>query len=242
MIATGSESMYSDILLRTGDLIERNVEIFQGSGYSLEDTDMVSWSKDTYGTSDSFITIDANGTVDLTPMYSGNEHVTLTLIVGTADQLDLNNIRYKVDIEISSIEDLLTFEAYTADESKTPTELYNFNNYFGDGTTGDEESYYQIQANPSQWKNGSWAYLGMSFGKTWKGAGLTASVQTGGGDKTGNIWSAASYAADWKRGGEGNGLTLVLSRGGVYGGPGARLCEAGLCRQICHRGRGGRSG
>lgn len=155
-------------------------EIFQGSGYTIKDSDVVSWSKESYSESDDFVTIGANGTVDVSQVYSYNDRATLTMIVGTADQLNPNNIRYIVDVKVSPLEDLLVFDAATQNRQKI--EVYNHNNYYSDGGyvwDGNNVSVYQISTNPANYKYGDTAYISMDFGESWKDAGLTATVYSG---------------------------------------------------------------
>lgn len=155
-------------------------EIFASSSYTLKDSDKVSWSKESYGESDDFVTIDANGTIDLTPAYISSERVTLTLIVGSADQLDPGNIRYIVDVKVSSMEELLEFSAAAQDRQNI--EVYNYNNYFSDGgyrLNEKEVSVYQVSTDTANYNYGDAAYISMNFGESWKDAGLTAAVYNG---------------------------------------------------------------
>lgn len=206
-------------------------EIFAGSEYSLKDSDMVSWSRESYSESDDFVTIDANGTVDISQMYSYSDRVTLTLIVGTADQLNPNNIRYIVDVKVTPMENLLVFDAAT--QARQKIEVYNHNNYYSnDGymLDGKEISVYQVSTNPVNYKYGDTAYVSINFGEDWKDAGLTADVYNGyyrtqgelpASAITDSIWSQSDLTAgggflgtyEYVREDGAQALTLVLKRG-----------------------------
>ena len=83
------------------------------------------------------------------PKYS--RRVYLELIVGTADQLNLNNTRYIVDVELSSYDDLLT--ATAADAEGVPIDVYDTylseNNRYG--------NIYQIGVDKNDWTSGEQA-------------------------------------------------------------------------------------
>ena len=86
---------------------------------TLEADDLVVWAKE-YD-SDDFSIMGADGTLDLSPSDSYNNYVYFDLIVGNADQLDMeNNTLYNVTVEVSPEYDLLTGSAYTADGQEIP--------------------------------------------------------------------------------------------------------------------------
>lgn len=188
-------------------------DIFAGSGYSLKDSDMVSWSKASYSESDNFVTIDANGTVDISPVYAHSDRVTLTLIVGTADQLNPNNIRYIVDVKVSPVEDLLAFSAAT--QERQNIEVYNHNNYFNaDGymLDGKEVSIYQASTNSANYNYGDTVYVSMKFGESWKNAGLTAAIYNGYYRTQGELPASAITDSIWDQ----SDLTAVGGFLGTY--------------------------
>lgn len=205
-------------------------EIFVGSGYTLKDTDLVSWSKDYYSESDDFTTIDANGTIDLRPSDSYYDRVTLTMIVGTSDQFDPNNTRYIVEVSVTSIRDMLEFDAAT--EGRQKIDVYNHNNYFSENNytlNGNLVSVYQVNLNPALYDYGNSVYVSMNFSKIWQSAGLTATVYDGyynsvddlpGTDVTSTIWAQSDLTATGGLLGtfgyiedNAHALTLVLKRG-----------------------------
>ena len=143
-------------------------DLFKGTEYSLKDTDKVSWAKSsTYGALE-FTTIDASGTVDLTPDYYGNSSVDLVLIVGTADQLDPKNVRYVVDVRLTSLYDLIDADVCSA--SRGSIEVYGADLY-QNSYDGETFNSCQVTVDPKSYKQGDSIYVGMKFGETWKNAG-----------------------------------------------------------------------
>lgn len=203
-------------------------DLFKDTEYSLKDTDKVSWAKSSTSGALEFTTIDASGSVDLTPNYYGNSSVSLVLIVGTADQLDPKNIRYVVDVRLTSLYDLLDVDVCNANRGRIEvygTDLYQ-NSY-------DEETFNscQVTVDPKSYKQGDSIYVGMKFGESWKDSGLTAAVYDGyfktaaelpAADITATVWDQADlttaggvqgiYAYMRQEGAQ--AFTLVLKRGG----------------------------
>lgn len=100
-------------------------------------------------------------TVDLSSGSENNNSYTLELIVGTCDQLNPDNIRYRVDVYTGGMQDLLSFQATTLD-GKVIT-VYEDETYYNDGTYNDDgHCYYQVSAKASEY---SWEQIiKLSFG------------------------------------------------------------------------------
>lgn len=187
----------------------------------ISDDAVVSWAKNS---DDNYVTVTQSDKIDLSPRYNTSNTVSLELIVGTADQLDPDNIRYNVTVNITPMMEWLTFNAATADDPRNPIQLYD--SYFFDNN-GDKWIY-EIGAKDVSRP----AYLSMELSQEWAGRpGVSAQVYTGyyqseeeiaaagpaAEDVTTQVWgtqaTSAGYLADysWKSGYEGMpSFTVVL--------------------------------
>ena len=141
-----------------------DVAVWAKWGYYDEDGDYVSENDDFYMVDDSL-------TLDLSSYSQYSRRVYLELIVGTADQLNLNNTRYIVDVELSSYDDLLT--ATAADAEGVPIDVYDTylseNNRYG--------NIYQIGVDKNDWTSGEQASLTLALSTEF--SGLTATAYEG---------------------------------------------------------------
>lgn len=151
-------------------------DLFQGTEYTLKDTDMVSWAKGgSYGSLE-FTTIPASGTVDLSQSYYGSSSTNLVLIVGTADQLNPNNVRYLVNVETSRLDELIAADVCTADRRKI--DVYDSNLY---QNTRDGVAYngYSVGVDPNNYQRGEQVWVSLKFGENWANSGLGVTVYDG---------------------------------------------------------------
>lgn len=128
----------------------------------------VVWAKQNYydedgnyiQSSDDFKVLSDPKTLDLSSKY-GN--CRLELIVGTADQLNPNNIRYIVQVSASrGLDDMLNFDAKTTEGAAI--NIYNHQNYYGDR---NGKNYYQLAADLETLPSGE-CKLTFGFSNKWK--------------------------------------------------------------------------
>lgn len=102
------------------------------AGGSFTGDEDVVWAKRN-NVNDEFHIISQNETIDL---ISDHQMTNLQLIVGTANQLDADNIRYLVSIKISDRYEWLVPELYqqASDGSRTALEIYNTNYQYLNGS------------------------------------------------------------------------------------------------------------
>lgn len=111
--------------------------------------------------SDDFKVLSDSRTLDLS---NTNSYCRLELIVGTADQLNPDNIRYIVQVFTSQgLDDMLNFAAKTVDG--TTIEIYNRRNYYGSQNGRD---YYQLTADPNTFPDNGESKLTFGFSDRWK--------------------------------------------------------------------------
>lgn len=126
------------------ELKEVEVTTVLAAKTTLDEGDLVVWAKESNG--DDFAIMDRTGTLDLSPSSRSTSYVYFDLIVGNADQLDMeNNTLYNVTVKVSPEYDLLTGSAYTADGQQIPlTDGY----YSPNGMTisGHKVSYLDMEA------------------------------------------------------------------------------------------------
>ena len=117
--------------------------IFAGEN-ALTDTDKLVW---TYSANDDY-TISESG--DKLNLSWGTCHTTMTtwqMIVGDADQLATDNIRYIVRLQVTESEDWLTSTVYTQDENgnrKNITVTGSYNDYYYEDSENREASMHLI--------------------------------------------------------------------------------------------------
>lgn len=128
----------------------------EASGY-------VVWAKQYYydedgdhiGDNDDFTVLRESDTLDLSNQYGDYQ---LELIVGTADQLDPDNIRYIVQVHTGrGLADMLDFGAMTA--GGEPIRVYDHQNYYDKDRNG--KSCYRITVDPEDFPGGE---CGLTFG------------------------------------------------------------------------------
>lgn len=111
--------------------------------------------------SDDFKVLSDPKTLDLSSKH-GN--CRLELIVGTADQLNPDNIRYIVQVYTSQgLDDMLNFDAKTTDG--TAINIYDHQNYYGNR---NGKNYYQITADPADFPADGECKLTFGFSNKWK--------------------------------------------------------------------------
>ena len=149
--------------------------IFSGSDGSpvLADDDMVVWTKG-YN-NDDYTIIGSNGTVDLSPEYRSSSTVFLEMIVGTADQFDINNVRYLVQVYVTPVDDLLSVSAYTTDDVRE--EITVLNTYYWERNSN--QTIFEIGVDDKNWEEGQQAYLSIDLKDEIKNRGITAVAYEG---------------------------------------------------------------
>lgn len=177
---------------------------------------------------DDYTLLGDNATIDLSYGTRQSGSYQIELIVGAADQLNPNNIRCRINVNVGYHYDLLEAEAYTADSPRREITIYDNNLYYN---TRTECQILQIGVDPDTWKTGNNAYLGLTLGSDY--ASLTAKVYEGlyeteaaieaadAKDITNQILDQSNLAAEggylgdysWKSGYKGMPeVTLVLTR------------------------------
>ena len=154
---------------------------------------------------DNFQFVKADDVIDLTPQSDYTNRVYLTLIVGDGDQLNPDNKRYEIHVNITPIRDLDLFTFQVKSEEGVNIEIYNSYLSHYNSIAGD---ILRLYVNNKKWKAGEWAYLTMGLNTEF--VGLSAEVYKGRYDSeaeaiaagaeniTEQIWGAAEgYLADY---------------------------------------------
>ena len=144
----------------SGDVTE-NIAAWAKWSYYTEDGNYVS-------SNDSYTVVGEGDTFDLSNYSGSNNSLYLELIVGTADQFDPNNVRYRVRVEISSYQDVLEFSAKT--EAGTAIDVYD--HYIS--LDSDSENTCDVAVDQKDWQYGDEAYLNISIDDNFSGASTTA--------------------------------------------------------------------
>lgn len=207
------------------ELAEMKFSVLQASASNkipTEQNELVVWSRLDDG---EYTVMGQDGTLDLAPDYAGNS-VRLELIIGTADQLDMEkNVRYNIRIYTSSESDLFDgTAAYTVNEQAIALkDIYYRENYYYD-ENGQPLGGMQIYADADQtvWDGTGETKVKLGLGDSWDGLSLQAytgyyctqeelnkAVEAGS-----SIEVTEGYQADYTQRRE-VGLTAVLSRDGV---------------------------
>ena len=151
---------------------------------------------------DNFQFVKADDVIDLTPRSDYNDYVSLTLIVGDGDQLNASNQRYEIDVAITPMREIFSFQA----KSTEGTEIAIYDTYLSERSNGDVM---QMGADPKAWQAGQQAYLTMDLQPELTGLSAVvykgrydseaAAVAAGAEELTAQIWgaSAAGYLADY---------------------------------------------
>lgn len=135
--------------------------IFMGEN-ALTDTDSVMW---TYSYGDDF-TVSASGD-DLDLSYgTTNTSATWEMIVGQADQLDADNIRYMVQLTLNGSQNWLTPTVYTQDGTGKRTEISVADSYYSDYySSGENGRRLYIRVPEREMGNASQVYVGLNINK-----------------------------------------------------------------------------
>lgn len=117
-------------------------------------------------------------TVDLSSGDEYSSNYTIELIVGTCDQLNPSNIRYRVEVRTSGMNNLLDFQMTTV--TGEPITIYQDSIYYNDGKYEDDgHCHYQIGVKPSEYVPGD-AMLTLGFANAaWKNRNFSVSVYEG---------------------------------------------------------------
>ena len=202
-------------------LIDGDVAVYARWGYYDEDGNII-------GENDNYTLIDESNTLTLTnnmPYYYSNDTFTLELIVGTADQLNLDNVRYIVTVTVNSVlglfRDMTVISGATSD--RTPLTLVETSSSritYSDGSSSLMlYMYYDDRTDFSQ----SEVLVSFAFKEEYSDWAVKvveglffdeADVPDGAEDITSQIWDAdlsadGGYAAHWKQ------VTFLLSKGDV---------------------------
>lgn len=184
--------------------------------------DQVVWAKEY---DDNFVIVNRDGTMDLTPDYERDTYVRLELIVGSTDQLDPNNTRYLVTVNITPSEDLLVFEAATSARE----EIEVFDSYMYERRDGYDLT---LTVDSTKWTSGEQAYVAMKVNPLFSALDATvyvgyyeteeAATAAGAADLTAQIWNqsdltaAGGYLGDYSwSADQDQAFTVVLKREGV---------------------------
>ena len=109
---------------------------------------------------DDFKVLSDSKALDLSSRYGG---CRLELIVGTADQLNPNNIRYIVRVSTSrGLEDMLDFTATTQNGES----IAIYDRYYQ--VNRDDKSHYQLTVDPEKFPQDELCKLTFGFSSTWK--------------------------------------------------------------------------
>lgn len=113
------------------------------------------------------------GTIDLSPDNKHSSSQYAEIIVGTNDQLDTNNVRYRVDAKITRTKDLLV--PTVVSEQRSAIQVYDTYLWERRG-----QNILEIGVAPSAWKDGEKAYLSLNVADKFNANNdLTATVYEG---------------------------------------------------------------
>lgn len=178
---------------------------------------------------DDFVAFDADGTIDLScnDAYASSDEYQLELICGTADQLNPENVRYRVTVKFTMTAAIFDYSAYS--EARKAIEIYQVN---GDSTwNANSQNVLKLIVNKDDWKSGEKAYLGMKLASQFVGLDVTVyegyyatvdSIPADANDITSQIFNQADlsvsggYLADcsYQKNYEGMPtITIVVKRG-----------------------------
>lgn len=205
----------------SGSIDSGKVAAWARWGFYDEDGNYVGYEQD-----DSYTLLGDDSTIDLSYGARQRGYYQMELIVGTADQLNPNNIRCRINVNVGYHYDLLEAEAYTADSPRRPITVYDESL-----SSNNNRNILYIPVEPETWPGGKEAHLGLKLGQDY--SSLTAKVyegyyeteeaiaNAGATEITGqimdqaNLASAGGYQADysWKNGYNGMPeVTFVLTR------------------------------
>lgn len=115
-------------------------------------------------------------TVDLSSGLSCD--YTIELIVGACDQLNPDNVRYRVNVRTGSINEMLHFHATTTDGE--PITIYQDYNVLAHYLEGSEHYFWEVGAKASEYSEGNQIKLSLSFGNAaWEARNFDVAVYEG---------------------------------------------------------------
>lgn len=136
--------------------------IFAGNA-QLESTDQISWTR-TW--KDDYIISSQGDMIDLSQGTSGSTTTSWQMIVGDADQLAGDNIRYLVDVTVTESEDWLIPAVYIQDSAGQRTNVpviktEDFRTRYYDYDPEERELYVRVARKDIDWEAG--AYIGLQI-------------------------------------------------------------------------------
>ncbi len=234
---------FSDVLsnLQGSDPATQNVDeiaAYAMWGYISEDTYQIDSNFD-----DAYIVLGEDKTINLSYdrfdgdiPSNGRYTIYMDLVIGTVDQLNTTNKRYRITANIDLFDDFYGLiddaEVYSTDDPREKVTVFysNLSHSYSNGQTG-----LYISVDGDTWKPGQETYLGLKPGYSYNNYGLTAKFYEGHYESaeaiapgvaveiTDQIWNqgslstAGGYKADYTddyTNNTGVELTLVLERGG----------------------------
>lgn len=124
---------------------------------------------------DDYTLLGDNATIDLSYGARQGGSYQMELIVGTADQLNPNNIRCRINVNVGYHSDLLEAEAYTTDSPRQEITIYDESRLYYNSSTKCQ--ILRMGVDPDTWKTGDNAYLGLKLGRDY--ASFTAKAYEG---------------------------------------------------------------
>ena len=138
-----------------------------------ETGDFAVWAKG-YDSDDYTVVSREAGTIDLSPDNKYSDHQYAEIIVGTNDQLDITNVRYRVSAQITPAEDILV--PTVVSEQRSTIQVYDTYLWKRNKT----QNILEIGVDPSAWQDGEKAYLSLNVADEFnKNNDLTATVYEG---------------------------------------------------------------
>lgn len=128
--------------------------------------------------SDDYTLVGADKTIDLSSSRLRGGTIELELIIGTADQLNPDNTRYRIHIPISEYRGVLIPTMYSVDNPREKIDVYD--TYLGPYSDVDDYESFQMGVDPKQWSQGQETYLGLTLGSDFANSpDLTVAVYSG---------------------------------------------------------------
>lgn len=135
--------------------------IFMGEN-ALADTDSVVW---TYSSGNNFKISASGDNLDLS-YGTTSTSATWQMIVGQADQLEADNIRYMVNLSLGGSRNWLTPTVYTQDSTGKRTEISVADSYYSDYySSGENGRELYVRVPECEIGNANQAYVGLSINK-----------------------------------------------------------------------------
>ena len=135
--------------------------------------DFAVWAKG-YGSDDYTVVSRENGTIDLSPDNKYSDYQYAEIIVGSDDQLDSTNVRYRVSVQITPAGDILV--PTVVSEQRSAIQVYDISLWERNKT----QNILQIGVAPSDWQYGEKAYLSLNVADKFNANNdLTATVYEG---------------------------------------------------------------